>query len=296
MRTASGRGAVRGRTGRARPGCHQAVLARRRGRGLQAARRRRSPPLPPGRCDRRRARPLVPLRPLPALPRRRLGQGRGDDPQRRQRQRSGRPARRKGRDRQLDPVPGPGHPRRQALRSLPRPLHPGPRDELRRRHRRPHQAAGQARHHGDDPRGLQPLAGGAAGRRRRPRRRLRQGDRPLQVPRPGPVRRQGRPEPGGLPLPGHLRTEAGRAHRRPGPAAAAGLRAADQGREHGLRPLQEPDHLRRADDRLDDRARGGGRRASASWSPRSSTTACTKGCRWGSTRRSALPPATTKSR
>ena len=239
---------------------------------------------------------LVPLRALPALPRRRLRPGRGDDPEGRQRQRGRRPARREGRDRQLDPVPGPRHPRRQALRALPRPLHPGRGDVLRRRDRRALQAAGQTRHHGHDPRGLQPLAGGAAGRGRRARGRLHEGDRALQVPRPGPVRRQGRQGPRGLPLPRHLRTEAEGAGRRPGPAAAAGLQAADQGRRHELREVEEPDRLRRPHHRLDDRGRGGRRRASASWSPRSSTTACTKGCRWGSTRRSASPPATTPSR
>ena len=47
---------------------------------------------------------------------------------------------------------------------------------------------------------------------------------------PGRVRRQGRQGPRGLPLPRHLRTEAERAGRRPRPAAAAGLQAADQGR------------------------------------------------------------------
>ena len=152
----------------------------------------------------------------------------------------------------------------------------------------------KTRHHGHDPRGLQPLAGGAAGRRRRPRRATTR-RRPCSSKylEPGQVRRQGRQGPRGLPLPRHLRTEAGRAGRRPGPAAAAGLQAADQGRRHELREVEEPDRLRRAHHRLDDRARGGRRRASASWSPRSSTTACTKGCRWGSTRRSASPPATT---
>ena len=60
------------------------------------------------------------------------------------------------RDRQLDPVPDPRHPRRQALRDLFRPLHPGRGHELRRRDRRALQAAGQAHRHGHHPRGLQP--------------------------------------------------------------------------------------------------------------------------------------------
>ena len=86
------------------------------------------------------------------------------------------------------------------------------------------------------------------------RGRLHKATVELEVPRPGRIRRQGRQEPRGLPLPRHLRTEAERAGRRPGPAAAAGLQAADQGRRHELREVEEPDRLRRADDRLDDRA------------------------------------------
>ena len=38
--------------------------------------------------------------------------------------------------------------------------------------------------------------------------------------------------------------------------------------EHEVREVEEPDRLRRGHDRLDDRARGRGRRSSASWSPR----------------------------
>ena len=51
---------------------------------------------------------------------------------------------------------------------------------------------------------------------------------PLQVPRSRQVRRQGRQEPRGLPLPRHLRAEEARRRRRPGPAAAGRLQAADR--------------------------------------------------------------------
>ena len=54
-----------------------------------------------------------------------------------------------------------------------------------------------------------------------------------------------------------------------------------------LRQAQEPHALRRADHRVDDRARGAAGRASARWSRRSSTTGSSRACRSGSTRRSA---------
>ena len=119
------------------------------------------------------------------------------------------------------------------------------------------------------PEGYSRAQAAPAGRRRRPRRQLHEGDAcSSKYLEPGRVRRQGRQEPRGLPLPRHLRTEAARAGRRPGPAAARRLQAADQGRRHELREVEEPDRLRRAHDRLDDRARGAACRSSASWSPR----------------------------
>ena len=198
--------------------------------------------------------------------------GRGDDPERRQRQRSRRPARREGRDRQLDPVPDPRHPRRQALRPLRRATSPSPTDMS---YGAAIDALSKPPVKTRRPRSRSPRA--TAARRRRQlveedgaRRQLHEGDGAARkYLEPGQVRRQGRQEPRGLPLPRHLRTEAEGAGRRPRPAAAAGLQAADQGRRHELREVEEPDRLRRAHDRLDDRARGRGRRASASWSPRS---------------------------
>ncbi len=92
------------------------------------------------------------------------------------------------------------------------------------------------------------------------RRQLREGQRALQVPQPGQVRGQGRKGPRGLPLSRHLRTEEARQRRRTGAAAARRLQEPHRRGQHELRPLEEPDGLRRGHDRLDDRARGGQRR------------------------------------
>ena len=138
-----------------------AARPRRRGAtGVLAA--MRPPPVPARRRDRR---PSFVLWFLFALFQPFHGDGSGevagDDPERRQRQRSRRPARREGRDRQLDPVPGPGHARRQALRALPGPLHPRRRHVLRRRDRR----ALHSRRSRRSPRSRSPRA--TAARRRR---------------------------------------------------------------------------------------------------------------------------------
>ena len=147
---------------------------------------------------------------------------------------------------------------RQALRALPGPLHPRRGHELRRRDRRAlHSRRSSGRPTVTIPEGYSRAQAAQLVEEDGARRRLHEGDGPLQVPRPRRVRRQGRQGPRGLPLPRHLRNEAERAGRRPGPAAAAGLQAADQERRHELREVEEPDHLRRAHDRLDDRGRGG---------------------------------------
>ena len=64
---------------------------------------------------------------------------------------------------------------------------------------------------------------------------------------------------GGLPVPGHLRRSGATRSRDPGRPAAGGVpetRSAQVDMTYAQ--LQEPDRLRRADDRLDDRARGAG--------------------------------------
>ena len=89
-------------------------------------------------------------------------------------------------------------------------------------------------------------------------RRLPEGERELQGLRPREVRGAESVEPRGLPVPGHLRPAPPPHRRRPGRAPAGGVQAVHLAGEHALRALEEPDHLRRADDRLDDRARGPG--------------------------------------
>ena len=67
----------------------------------------------------------------------------------------------------------------------------------------------------------------------------------------------------GFLFPDTFELKPGGAGRRPGPAPARRLQAADQGRGHELREEEEPDRLRRGHDRLDGRARGDGRQGAA---------------------------------
>ena len=158
-------------------------------------------------------------------------------------------------------------------------------------------AAGRgADDHGDHPRGLHRAPDRGNRQAGRPARQLREGQRALQVPQSGQVRRQGRQGPRGLPLPRHLRTGEARQRRRPGPAPARRLQAPDRGRQHGLRALEEPDGLRRGHDRLDDRARGRPGKPAQAGRGGDLQPPARRACRWGSTRRPASPPATTRGR
>ena len=89
-------------------------------------------------------------------------------------------------------------------------------------------------------------------------RRLPEGERELQGLRPRQVRGAEPAEPRGLPVPGDLRAAPPPDRRRPGGPPAGGLQAEHLAGRHALRAVEEPDHLRRADHRLDDRARGPG--------------------------------------
>ena len=90
----------------------------------------------------------------------------------------------------------------------------------------------------------------------------------LKAATPQPARGQGlqelrraarHPFAGGLPLPGDLRAQAQVHRARPGHPAAGDLQAHLRPARPQGRPPQEPQRLRRADHRLDDRARGAGR-------------------------------------
>ena len=162
--------ATRGRSAAA-PARHRETPAPPRGpRPPRPGRRRPRRPAPPPVPGRRRGRSAL-ARPL--VPRSRSsshfhGDGSGrvvvHDPERRERQRSRRHPRREGRRLQLDPVPGPGDDRRQALRPLPGAL----RARLRTCPTAPRSnaldRAGEKGLDVHDPRGLQPRAGRAAGR------------------------------------------------------------------------------------------------------------------------------------
>ena len=113
---------------------------------------------------------------------------------------------------------------------------------------------------GHDPRGLQPRSDGRRRQGGGSRGRLHEGHRELQGLRSLEVRRRGPPEPGGLPVPRDVRDLQERHGRRPGAKAARGVRAEHRAGRPLLREVEAAQHLRRGQDRLDDRARGAGAR------------------------------------
>ncbi len=148
---------------------------------------------------------------------------------------------------------------------------------------------------GHDPRGLQPRSDGRRRQGGGPGGRLHEGHRELQGLRSLEVRRRGPPEPGGLPVPRDVRDLQERHGRRPGAKAARGVRAEHRAGRPLLREVEAAQHLRRGQDRLDDRARGAGARGARQRLVGDLQPPRRRACRWGSTRRSASRTRTTTS-
>ncbi len=150
------------------------------------------------------------------------------------------------------------------------------------------------RRHGDDPRGLQP----ASGREIVKQDGLRGSYMAASCAPPSRPGRYGGAHPKSLegflfPATFDLRRHA------PVPnssGTSSRTSSAGQGRRHALRPLQEPHRLRRAHDRLDDRARGPGTVRPQAGRGGDLQPPARQGCSWASTRRSASRPATTRGR
>ena len=104
-----------------------------------------------------------------------------------------------------------------------------------------------------------------------------------------------RAQPRGLPVPGPLRAAEEGDHRGPGLAPARRLRGEPGRGRPLLREVEEPERLRRAQDRLDDRARDPGARGATAGGGGDLQPAAAPATRSGSTRRSATRTRTTTS-
>ena len=91
-------------------------------------------------------------------------------------------------------------------------------------------------------------------------------------------RAEGHQDRRGLPLPGHVQAEGRRSGERAGQPAARRVRGELQDGQHEVRQEQEAHALRRADHRVDDRARGAAGARTRRWCRRLSTTGSSRVC------------------